>query len=521
MDLWQDLVKAALVGTDRQTVTPPNSTQSPVETLLTQLDSSSPPAYTLQAAGVLALHRQASWHAPHLSVSLPEACEPDEVPCCSAMATQLLGSILSGEERDLLPEWLSLAAQSGQRVSPELLPQLLDFGRQHAQMRATILKVLGKRGQWLAAQKQGWDYARDRDNLDPDVWHTGTSADRLALLTQVCDRDPQEARDLIRTTWKTERAEFRSSCLKMIAPTVELTDAEWLVSLLASDRSLQVRRDLADLLLLLPNSELCQQVQTLTDPLLDLGQFKGKADVTIRLPQEFTAEMEMIGLQRKPRSGLGEKAWWFQQLLARVPPRHWSDRWRITPAQLLAARIDQWQQVVLEGWMLATGRYHDTAWAEAIVDFRIEAALKDSKTVDKPEIFAGLDEVVKVLPQGKLLNRCSTLLKHKTLTNLATEILLILLSHYQTPWSQKLTQEVIALFCQAIKDKKNRSHYSLVQGRMVNFACYICPEHYDFIASDLQKAVADRNYFSQEIDRFLARLTFRQRLHQAFIPHGS
>ncbi|MGP1387521.1 MAG: DUF5691 domain-containing protein [Thainema sp.] len=513
MDVWQDVVKAALIGSDRQPFALPALVDSPLANILAQLDASSPAAHMLQVAGVLALHRQASWTAPQQDIPLPEPCDRTDLPCCSAIATQLLEGILTGDERALLPEWLNLAAQAGQRVSPEMLPKLLDVGRQNVPLRPAILFVLGKRGQWLAAQNDSWDYARDRNHLDVRIWETGTTADRLALLTQVCDRNPQQGRELIQSTWKTEAAEFRSACLKIITPTLDAADEAWLTKVFASDRSRQVRQDAAELLIALPMSELGQQVQNWAEPLLDFQSSAQTAVLNVHLPTTFTPEMEKLGLQRRPPAGIGEKAGWLQQLLARVPPSHWCDRWQTTPEQLLSAVDDQWQPVVLYGWMKATKLHRDLVWATALLDNVVQQALQSNQA----DIFIWLDEITEVLSPTHLVDTCLSLIQHPQPTNMAIEVLFSLLDLCQTAWPLELTESVIALFCDAVQNQNRGSNYYFWQHRLLGFACYIQPEHYDLIAPSLQTAIADHDYFAKPIDDCLGRLAFRQRLHQAFI----
>ena len=53
--------------------------------------------------------------------------------------------MLSGPYAELLPEWLSSLAASGQRIPAEHLPALLEFARSNAQARTSNFQPLLKR----------------------------------------------------------------------------------------------------------------------------------------------------------------------------------------------------------------------------------------------------------------------------------------------------------------------------------------------------------------------------------------
>ena len=77
------------------------------------------------------------------------------------------------------------------------------------------------------------------------------------------------------------------------------------------------------------------------------------------------------GLSPKPPTGtgLGEKAWLLAQIIGGVPPSTWSDAWSIEPGKLgRAADGHEWREALVAGWLIATERFHDPAWAKALWD---------------------------------------------------------------------------------------------------------------------------------------------------------
>ncbi len=156
-ELWQDLVKNALLGTERQTFTPPQ-VDGPLGALLARLDSARPEHALLGAAAAVALYRRAGHVPPQGDQPLPAPCEPDDAARCNPRAAQRLRLMLEGQYPDLLSEWPAAVAQTGRRVPEEYLSALLSKGHAQANVCDAIVPVLGKRGKWLAAFNPDWDY---------------------------------------------------------------------------------------------------------------------------------------------------------------------------------------------------------------------------------------------------------------------------------------------------------------------------------------------------------------------------
>ena len=157
MEIWQRCVGAALVGTDRQT---PDLLQGEgsLAKVVGQMDWSQPERALLGAGGAIALHHKVGWRPKATNFSTVEPCEPEDLPCCRRQVEKHLCTALE-KHPEVLPELLGLMAASGQRVPAQRLPALLNFGQRNKDLRPSIISVLGRRGQWLAAQNLQWQYA--------------------------------------------------------------------------------------------------------------------------------------------------------------------------------------------------------------------------------------------------------------------------------------------------------------------------------------------------------------------------
>jgi uncharacterized protein DUF5691 len=439
MNLWQDVVTAALVGTERQKPAL-SAGDGALGRLLARLDPADPEGSLLRAAGTLALWRRAGQPPPAADGAAPPPCDLEDLPRCSPAAAHYLSQMLAGEYWEVLPEWLEVVTARGQRVPEDYLPKLLNFGRLHRDMRPAILPALGKRGRWLMAQNPDWDYATGQDVwLDEKAWETGNRDSRLTSLYGLRARDPGRARDLLAQAWDAEAARERASFLAVFQTGLSMEDEPLLESSL-DDRSKEVRKVAADLLARLPTSALCRRMLERVRPLLSLSRHKsGGWRVEVTLPEACAGDMIRDGIEPKPRAGVGEKAWWLIQMLGSVPPSTWCQEWKKTPKELVEAAGNnrEWHTDLLEGWSLAAQRVRDVEWAVVLL------TAWSARTGGKMPPTLG--DWADVLPQEALQAWVVRLLEtdQRPLERAGSHPALPLLRQCRRPWSVELSRAVL------------------------------------------------------------------------------
>jgi hypothetical protein len=372
MQVWQDTVSTALVGTERQppVVTP---TGQPIDALLQATDAADRERQLMSVAGLLTLWRRAGLRLAIDRASLPAPAEPDDQPRCTARAAQFLRQMLDRLYESVLPEWLGALAQTGRRAPEEYLPELLELGHMQPALRLLITPVIGRRGRWLAAQNPDWHYAVPGD--DETVWQTGAHDERLFMLRRLRATDPARGRELVASTWKEETAQDRTSFVGALAAGLSMADEPFLEAAL-DDRSKDARRAAAELLSRLPESRLTQRMIERAGATLRAtfkrGRLIGSNLVEVTFPTEITKDMLRDGIEPKPPAivkRMGEKAWQLTQIVNAVPPSHWSETWGKTPREIMrAVEKSDWRSSLLEGWALAAQRYGDIEWAEALLE---------------------------------------------------------------------------------------------------------------------------------------------------------
>ena len=153
MSTWQNLVSTALVGTDRQTPELANAEGALGETV-EQLEQQTPEKALLGAASAIALHQQTGWRPIQSARSLFPPFEGDDLPCCNPRIMQYLEEASHAE---IEIELLEMMHSVGQRVPTQWLPFFLARAKR-SRVRPYFMAVIGRRGEWLAAQNPDWAF---------------------------------------------------------------------------------------------------------------------------------------------------------------------------------------------------------------------------------------------------------------------------------------------------------------------------------------------------------------------------
>src|SRR5262245_54278211 len=178
---FDDLVRVALLGTERQALPPPPSNAALAQ-LQAQIDASDRPRALLAYAALQAAFVRGGAVPARDPAPMPEPSPADERPWAPEGAAALLVRMLGGEQAAVLPEWFLLAARTQQLAPPATLPALLDLGAQHAELQPAIRSVAGARGRWLAEQNDEWAWLHAAPSTDTSVWQTGDEIARFRLL---------------------------------------------------------------------------------------------------------------------------------------------------------------------------------------------------------------------------------------------------------------------------------------------------------------------------------------------------
>jgi hypothetical protein len=378
---WEELVTVALLGTERRT--PPGwgpGREAPVA--------------LLDAAAVETLRRRAGVR-PARAAARPQPAAPDPRPALPPAAARRLAMLLAdrpgtggGGRRgtapdlmELLPQWLALANAHGFAPPPQTLPALLDAARGRTDLRPAALAFAGPRALWLARLNPEWRFAlrsspgggaalpgpEEAEHVQ-QLWQEGLFAERVALLAAIRAKDPAAARELLATTWGTERAEDRLMFLDSLRSGLCAADEPFLERAL-SDRSRNVRATAAELLSALPGSALAARMAGRAGSCVAVDRTRATPTIVVEAPHECDAGMERDGVQPKAPTGRGERSWWLGQLVEAAPLGTWPSRLGgRTPEEIVALPVaDDWQTELHAAWCRAAVRQRDPGWSRALL----------------------------------------------------------------------------------------------------------------------------------------------------------
>jgi Family of unknown function (DUF5691) len=500
--LWHELVTTALVGTERQPVKL-TSLDNQLGEVLSKLDKNDKEGSLLSAAGAIALYQKAGKLAL-ADDTLPESSEPEELPVCSLRAGQHLAQILNGERANLLSEWLSVATDAKKLAPPRYLPELLTLGQKQRNLRTAILPVLGKRGLWLAAQNPDWNYifsdstekAGVKDNLFL----------RRLLFARQREKDPNEALEQLKATWKKESADEKASLLQVLEIGLNINDEPFLEAAL-DDRRKQVRNIAAKLLVKLPESRLVQRMIARAYPLLQLSGDR----VQVTLPQKCSQDMTRDGIDESVyNAALGERAGWLLQMVSCVTPSVWCDTWGKTPKQILQA-IDgsEWEKLLLEGWAIASITSQDKAWAEALL--AVPGKFGHGYLVKVEQQIEGL---LKIVPSDRALAAIlQTLLQYQNKLLNSQHPALAMLTVCPYPWTEEISKLVLLNIRRVLEQNQQQNDRSL-RSLYGDFARYMHTSVVYQADVDLRSALKS-SCGKEFVEEFLATLLFRFDMRKA------
>jgi hypothetical protein len=353
--VWEDLVAATLVGTDRR----------PFDVVLEPaVAAAGSPADPLDVAATVWAYQAVGQLPPTATAAPPPPASLDERPPPPTGAVAALRSILEHPAYlPLLGEWLALAAGAGMRLPADVLPTLLAIAPPG--LRPAVAAAAGPLGAWLGQRNPDWAWAAAAGDhatvgeLDRR-WHEDGDAVRLAALVALRELDIERARRFAAFSWSHEPATIRLGILDALRSHLG-PDDEPLLELALDDRRNDVRSLALTLLPRLTGSEWTRRMAARAVPRVTVeGRLRPR--LRIAYPTEADASMARDGAGAPPRG-------WGQQQVAGTPLAAWAAALGQSPAQLvtLATAAGDVAVPLLAGWAAATVGQRDVEWARALL----------------------------------------------------------------------------------------------------------------------------------------------------------
>ncbi|MGC1275143.1 MAG: DUF5691 domain-containing protein [Planctomycetaceae bacterium] len=469
-----DLLKSALVGTATQSVS--SDSGHPADAVLDGLDID-PEHSLLLKAGVRAIWRQAG-HVSRRDLPAMTPSPLEATPALSEKAVTALQTTLTGNSRELLPEFLTRLAATGRRLPPELLPEALTPVGRSTEVRNSIRAVLGERGRWLARLNPDWAWAAGEDVTAADdaaltrIWEEGSVAERIEAFSRLRTLNPTDARARLVEVIGKEKADARARLMDGLSTGLSIADEPFLEDVLG-DRSESVRTVAAALLARLPASRLVARMTDRADAMLSTergGLLKRKLKLVCTPPAEIDKEWLRDGVPKDTptKSGRGKRAVWLETVLACVPPEHWTTRFDAAPAGLVvAAEADDFGDAILRGWTRSsiTSSTGAAAWRLPLAEFWVRRATDaGGKKADPRELTASAGHLRDLFPRldppdaDRLLSPLLEMSGGGNVERVGTPVL-DMLAELPRPWSVALSRNYLRIAKQVFAEKRPRGYW--------------------------------------------------------------
>lgn len=502
--IWQEIVKAALIGTGRANL-PPVVTQA---SKALGIDQSLPPeTQLLHVATAYAQMHKAGKEAIQWTEALPDPGDTSDANVCPPEATRFLYRILGGEYEELLPEFIQNLVDRQMSLPPETLPDLLQQALNKKEFWAQIKGAVGKRGQWLVQLNPAWQAFSNR--YRDDIWETGLFAERLAYLRHLRQQNPRLAIEYLNDTWEQEGHKDRLKFIQALEINLGKEDEAFLENCLDIRRK-DLRRICSRLLATIPDAALPKRIIAQLDELIEVKKRSGKKEkLLISLPDTWEASMARDGIdpiKKWPKGGV--KASRFLQMMTLVPPKHWEQMLEQSPEEAVGTFVrSEWSSLLMQSALDACCLHLDADWMKALLTFWIDNHHKERWEDLK------VQPLLKVLP-SHLLNELliETLQKSPGYIEAEAPIaqLLKLQDHL---WEDRLSMLFIKNLQQWLEKDQNRHWGQWHLRELLKNAAFRCsPELYDYLHQRWPRNAAAWSGWQDEIDDFLRVLRFRKQM---------
>lgn len=255
-------------------------------------------------------------------------------------------------------------------LAPGLLPAVFDLAIQSPEIKPYLPKVMGNRGRWLLKAHPEWNAQLFADDqLKDEDWQEGSFQQSIVYIQQLRALDANKARELIAARLPELDARQRSELIEATSIQLSASDESFLESLL-KDRSKEVRNKAANFLTLIPDSQFVHRAGSRMAPLLIAEKKLFRKHWSIDIPDQFNAAWAQDTIEEKrPQSeSLGQKAWWFYQMVLTLPLHWWEKTLEFSAKDCLQwAKESDWQEALLRAWHEACLREKNSTWAEAFL----------------------------------------------------------------------------------------------------------------------------------------------------------
>ena len=363
--LWNELVKLALLGTDRSSLSPEMKAELTTYGIDTEKEITEVVLESIALMGPLqkAGFQPMKWEGEYL-----EKCPEETLVNCSAKSANHLGLILHGRYSYALAEFVEAMAINGKCLPFEQLPELLDKCVKDEYLWQSLETVIGHRGQWAIQLNPAWH--KLMVTVSEENWQTGTIVERKAILKKLRRENPTKGLQFLLSTWAEDGLSEKQGLLKCLSIGLSDMDEVFLEECLDFPRK-EIRTIAALLLSELPHSQLQQRIFERLQDAISIGKEEGVKKPIVSLPDTSDKALIRDGINPKKKWKLGgQTTGMLYQMVAIIPPEKWEKKFNERPEALLNIfSRSEWGSMFLEAFAAAATLHQSVDWMEALLRF--------------------------------------------------------------------------------------------------------------------------------------------------------
>jgi hypothetical protein len=372
MNSWQELIKFALLGTEKL----PLQLQILPEAIRQQMSASAEVATDVEAQFLYAtaltrLYERAGRKAtvPPENAVAPSVAPDETQPFAPPQYQSLLKRLLDKNNlwADLLGLFLAKMAGKGYVLPHFMLVEFLNTvsKKELESCQLNAKKVLGERGKWLIGMNTGWeDFSDERE---PNDWENLNVRRLNDALTKKRINDPQRVFDFIQKDWRTSGARVQITYLQILCVNPQANELPFFQTLydemteradFKKDIVREMYLELTACLLSNPASDLFKKaVFELKNYVLVKKQLLGlRSNSVLALPskendffntENMTRQFGFLSLSR--HQDLQEIGYWFSEFCQKLHPTAWEQVFETTDWNKIIGAFEKIEGVKTKG----------------------------------------------------------------------------------------------------------------------------------------------------------------------------
>ena len=369
MEIWDNYVNAALLGTSRREFKPTedDSKLSHIIGRIMQQDEEIEIRF-LRAGVFINQYRKAAMGPLDIDTEDIVPCEPEALNPCPDRLVNVYGRLLQEVNHELVQLCLDRFKQLNCHLPFEYLASSLNLFGESVELKRKILECAGNRGKWLMSF---YPDSGQVDQMPEILFVEGNTNERLLAFEQLRSSDPVKALELLQSTWKTEPAAFKVEVLRKLRINLNKGDENFLITA-TKEKGSKVVKEAYTNLLLLPNSNVSKVISDFVIPLFKrkkglLGGLIGNGELEwnkeFTVPSNFTQYgFDLLSINE----GMSEKESLLYQLMVFVQPSKWMQAFETNEAGVVNLFNQSSTKVFLPALCLATGNFKELKFAAEI-----------------------------------------------------------------------------------------------------------------------------------------------------------